>query len=153
MRQYCRSTIQWAIMSLSTRLFLHHSVGQCVRPSGCPPFSWSVCLPIFRHYHTLGKRVRPLSFNGSVCLQICLPTMHLVSVSSRLSVYHSLGKCVHPAVCLPFIGSVYLPNCLRTIHWVSVSNPLSVKCSLSTVTVSSRYGGSVGPPVCLSTIQ
>ncbi len=73
-----------------------------------PPYCLSRC-----------ESVRPLPVN--VRLPICLPTMHLVSVSSRLSVYLSLGKCVHPAVCLALSESECPPVCQSSIHWVSES--------------------------------
>jgi hypothetical protein len=84
---------------------------------------WSVCLPIclpYIHWESVSSLYH--SVGQCVCLPIRLPTMRKVSMSSRLSASHSLGKCVHPiyhsmgqsvrpSVCLQFIGSVYLPNC------------------------------------------
>ncbi len=134
-------------------------MGRWVRLSVCLPYS-DQYVYLFDRLLFTGQSVRPL---------------RCTSVSAYLSVYHSVGQCVHLFDCLLFIGSVCPPACLSSIKWVRVSAhhplgkcvcPLSVYRSLHTVTLSPGtmaqsdrlsvrlpFSGSVCPPVCLSSSQ
>ncbi len=108
----------------------------------CQPFSGSECPPVcLSSIHWVSQ---------SVYQSNCLPTIYWVSVSARLSIkyslstvtvsaravgsvstfltiYYSVGQCVHPSFCLQFSGPVYLP----IIHWVvGVPARLSVYLSV-----------------------
>ncbi len=96
-------------------LTIYHLVGQCVHLYDCLPFSGSVCpLSTFMTvYHSVGQCVHPsvcLPFSGSVsqCLcpssirSVCLTAVYLPFSGSVcppfLTVYHSMGQCVHRSV-------------------------------------------------------
>ncbi len=117
----CMPSIQW--VSVSARQPLG-TMGRCVWPSVCPPFSESVRTPF-----------DCLPFSRSVCPPLWLSTIQWISVSTFMSVYHSMGqsgpfltvyhsmgKCpVHLLNCLPFSGSVCPTFWLSTIQWANVS--------------------------------